>query len=107
MWKGWFSSWLKKRGFSDSFIVCKGLFVKIANLNFEGSSFNQSHNSNFKIKDFEVKISLQSLKTNKKCQIYGLADHGVKWVILKMNKIRDQGMEIQLLCYVWKYVYVV
>ena len=27
-----------KEGFPDSFIVCKGVFVKIANLIFDGSS---------------------------------------------------------------------
>ena len=38
------------------------------------------------------KISTQSSKTNKKPQIYNLTDHGVKWLISKIKKIRDQCM---------------
>ena len=40
----------------------------------------------------------QSPKTNKKCQIYDLTNHGVKWLISKMTKKRDQGMESGVFC---------
>ena len=42
-----------------------------------------------------------------KRQIYDLTDHGAIWTILKVTKIRDQGMETVFLCYVFKYVPVV
>ena len=38
------------------------------------------------------KISTQSSKTNKKPQIHNLTKDGVKWLISKSVKIRDQGM---------------
>ena len=48
-------------------------------------------NLNFKVS--MSKRSLQSLKITKKCQIYYLAKHGAIWSLLKVTKIRDQGME--------------
>ena len=53
------------------------------------------------------KRSLRSLKNYKKSQNYDPTDHGVKWLISKMNEIRDLGVEIDFLCYVSNYVFVV
>lgn len=55
------------------------------NLVFEGSDSEYI----FKIQHFEVKKSLQSLKSCKKLQIYDLTDREVKWLISKVTKIRD------------------
>ena len=46
-------------------------------------------------------------KLHKKHQIYIPTKHADIWAILKVTKIRDQGMEIQFLCCVLKYVPVV
>ena len=56
-------------------------------------------NFNSKIQDFDAKIVSSEFKTNKKCQIYGLADHGVKRTILKVIKKRDLGINgLFMLC---------
>ena len=55
---------------------------------------------NFRVKDSELKSSLQSPKESKS----HLTKHGVICKILEMIIIRDLGMEINFLCCVFKYV---
>ena len=58
-------------------------------------------NLNFKIKDFELKRFSSKPKSYKKPQNHVLTNHEVIWAILKLIKIRDQGMEnaIFMLCF--------
>ena len=54
-----------------------------------------------------VLMSEWSLKSYKKRQNNVPTKDGVIWNILKVTKIRDQGMDLRFLCYVFKYVPVV
>ena len=66
-----------------------------------GPRFNRFQNSNFKIKYFELTRFLQGFKKLQKCRSHTFTNNGVFWKILKLIKIRDQGMESQLfvLCF--------
>ena len=70
-------------------------FLRSFKITFDGSTFELIliiSISKFKI--LNKKWSFESLKNWQKDQIYVLTKHKVIWVISKLIKIRDQGMEI-------------
>ena len=93
--------WAFKLRWVFTFLKINAFLLRVTNLIFECNFLIDLKIFKFKIQDFELKIissKSQKVKTN---QNHTFTNHGVVWLILKSIKIRDQGMEMLFLCYVF------